>query len=701
MQFDVAVIGGGPAGVSAAMASAKQGMKTVLCTDRPVLGGNSSSEIRVWTRGATGAGNLFAEEMGTLGELKLKNLAVNKDGNVWGWDDVLLDAVLAQPELTLFLNLPITRVETDGDGKITAVSGEQMASGKAVDIQAKVYIDCTGDGEIAYRVGVPFRMGREGRDVFSEDMAGALSDHKVLGSSILWQTKRMPHPVPYTAPSYAMSLAEVETLIHQGGRILSADMQGSDCWWFELGGCLDTILDSQEIHFELRRVVMGIWNYIKNSGHFDADCLELEWIGSIPGKRESRRFIGMHTLVQDDIRRNAFADQAVAYGGWYMDAHPAKGIFSQKDSCVQIALSCYGIPLSCFFHPDYPNLFFAGRAASTSHLAFTSYRIMNTCALTGDACGIAASLCVREGRSAEQIWASSRHQLMEILAREDVVFQHEPQPGPLALATATASSEHAHEAEPSDQRLSLRGDVYVCVPASDEKAEIRLYARAACRVAYRVCTQALPSRLVAGDVLLEGSWDVTPGPQWVSVALPKGDGFSMIWLQDAPEAELCLGERLCGVCAGRRDDSALYAPCVRWPGVYQAAQVLSGPTRPYEGANGWMCAENTGWLRLTLPKAEPVDTLRLYFDADFSAELTSSRCATWSDFHRYHARQAMPGQLIKDYDLLLDGVLLESVRGNTRRMAVHAFPRQAVKEITVKILQTYGDRPVMYRVLAQ
>ena len=212
MKFDVAVIGAGPAGISAALSSARNGSRTVLCTDRPVLGGNSSSEIRVWTRGATGGGNLFSEEMGTFGRLKLRNLAENPDGNVLYWDEILLDSALNEKNLTLYLNLPITEIKTDNSHVITSVSGTQLSSGKRIEIEADRYIDATGDGEIAYLAGCPFMSGTESRYVFGESMAGESDTKDKLCSSLLWQTKLLDHPVPYTPPSYAYSLSEVENM---------------------------------------------------------------------------------------------------------------------------------------------------------------------------------------------------------------------------------------------------------------------------------------------------------------------------------------------------------------------------------------------------------------------------------------------------------------------------------------------------------
>lgn len=700
MFFDIAVIGAGPSGISAALTGARQGMRTVLCTDRPVLGGNSSSEIRVWTRGATGGGNLFAEEMGTLGELKLRNLALNPGGNVLLWDETLLDAVLAEPLLTLYLNLPITEVCVDSDGMIRSIAGWQLASGSRVELTAGMYIDCTGDGEIAYRAGVPYRMGREGRGVYGEDLAAPASDHELLGCSILWQTKRVGHPVPFSPPAYAYSLEQIEGMLRQGGRIVTADMQGSDCWWFEFGGCMNTVDRIQDIHLELRRIVLGLWHYIKNSGKFSADDLQLEWIGALPGKRESRRFEGLHTLTQTDIQQNRFAGRAVAYGGWFMDTHPAEGIFSQEDSCVQPAISCYGIPIDCFFHPGFPNLLFSGRAASVSHQVFTSYRIMNTCGLAGDACAMAASLCLREKRSLMQL-AREPARLVELLAREDVVFDVPPPPGLLADAQIAADSSHPHAAAPTASTLALEDDVCIVLPISSQRAAVYFHAQAPCRVGYQMDSHACPSRLLAGTPLARGEWQLHGGLNRVEVSVPETDGFCVLRLTNQPDASLCLGEWLCGVYAGTASEPSGHAPAVEWAGGYDPGAVLSGFTRPYRGSNGWMARASHAVLHIRLAQPARAEQVRLYFDPDFCAELTSSRCATWDRSHHYCARSGMPPQLVRSYRLYADGELIAQSDCNTRRMAVHAFSPRMIDRLRLEILDTYGGCAALYRIVLQ
>lgn len=700
MKFDVAVIGAGPAGISAALSSARNGSRTVLCTDRPVLGGNSSSEIRVWTRGATGGGNLFSEEMGTFGRLKLRNLAENPDGNVLYWDEILLDSALNEKNLTLYLNLPITEIKTDNSHVITSVSGTQLSSGKRIEIEADRYIDATGDGEIAFLAGCPFMSGTESRYVFGESMAGESDTKDKLCSSLLWQTKLLDHPVPYTPPSYAYSLSEVENMIEKGGRIVTAGMQGSDCWWFEYGGLMDTIGDSQEISFELRRIVFGIWNYIKNSGKFDADNLTLEWVGSIPGKRESRRFRGEHILTQDEITENRCLPDAVAYGGWFLDAHPADGIFSSDENCIQVPVNCYGIPLGCFYNREYPNLFFTGRAAGTSHVAFTSYRIMNTCALAGDACGIAASECCKRRITAEELETLHKDEFLDKLAREDIIFNR-PLHDLLEDCTVEADSQHKHVSILSGGSLALKDDIYMCVPVSGEEIEFAINSSAAQTIRCSVSTFDQPSRLTSGQDQRENSFEVEKGLNLIRFQLQKGKAFSVIHFDAVDNASLCLGESLIGVSAGIAGEPEVFHPYVRWHGSYSADNVLHGYARPYKGANAWMSEHRQGSLTIHLPEEKHISVVRLYLDPDFSTELTSSHCAVWGPNHHFYARTGMPGHLLKDFTLSIDGKTTARITDNKERMSVIPVNADVRKSIELRIDDTYGENAVVYRILAE
>jgi hypothetical protein len=424
-QYDVVVVGGGLAGVCAALACARLGTRTALVQDRPVLGGNSSSEVRVYP-GAVGAGrqNPWAEETGIINELTSED-AVRNHGFVNSiWDLVLYDAVVKEPHLELFLNTPILDARTDSGGRIAAAIGRQLGSERELALEARFFVDASGDGLLAAKAGAPFRIGREGRAEFSESLAPQNPDHATLPSTISFASRDVGHPVRFDPPEWAERYASPEDLKDRPhGRF------DHGYWWIEIGGWrYHTISDNEEIRHQLLRHVLGIWDHIKNAADHGAANHVLEWIGAIPGKRESRRFEGPLMLTENDLRsREPFPD-AVAYGGWFLDEHAVGGLLAKgqpignrdgdPDWLEKYGLRPYGIPLRALYSRAVSNLFFAGRNISASHMAFSSARVMKTCAVVGQAVGTAADLCVRAGVDPAALDAAQVARIQQSLLRQ-------------------------------------------------------------------------------------------------------------------------------------------------------------------------------------------------------------------------------------------------------------------------------------------
>jgi hypothetical protein len=369
---DVTVIGGGLSGVCAAIAAARLGRRVALVQNRPVLGGNSSSEIRVWVCSATAHGTQrYARETGIMGELFVENQYVNQEGNPYLWDLVVLEAVRREPNIDLYLNTDVHHLAMADAGTIASVTGWQMGSERELTFTSPVFLDCTGDGLIGYLAGAEYRVGREARAEHGESLAPEVADANVLGSTILFYTKDAGRPVPFVAPSFAIDIAR--TSIPEKRIIRSGD-NGCAYWWIEWGGELDTIHDNETIRNELWGVIYGIWDYIKNSGKFpDADTMTLEWVGSIPGKRESRRLMGDHVLTQHDVLDQVRFEDTVAFGGWSIDIHPPQGVYAyQTASSHTFADGVYEIPYRSLYSRNVDNLLFAGRNLSATHVAFAS-----------------------------------------------------------------------------------------------------------------------------------------------------------------------------------------------------------------------------------------------------------------------------------------------------------------------------------------
>ena len=467
---DVVVIGGGLAGVSAAVAAARLGATVSLVTNRPVLGGNSSSEVRVWVVGATAHGTQkFARETGIMGELFLENQYRNAEGNPYYWDQVVLDLVRAEPGVTLHLNTDVRTLAMSEDGRrIRSVTGWTMGSEIETVFEAPVFLDCTGDGLIGHLAGAEYRIGREARDEFGEEWAPETADGELLGSSIFFYTKDTGRPSRYVAPSVAKDITKTPIVRN---RIIRTGDNGCDYWWIEWGGELDTVTDNETIRDELWGVVFGIWDHIKNSGEFDAETLSLEWVGSVPGKREYRRFVGDHTLTQNDILDQVDFPDAVAFGGWSIDLHPVEGVYADRAGAQQrYSAGTYGIPFRSLYARDLDNLLFAGRDISASHVAFGSTRVMATCSTQGQAAGTAAALAARHGLTPRELGSERLDLLQSTLLREDatLIGVRADDPSDLVTSARLSASSTLERIDtrdlPAAGTLALDRDVAVVIP---------------------------------------------------------------------------------------------------------------------------------------------------------------------------------------------------------------------------------------------
>lgn len=395
LNTELAVIGGGVAGACAAITAARQGLKVVLIQDRPVLGGNASSEVRLWMLGATshmGNNNRWAREGGVVDEIMVENTYRNPEGNPLIFDTVLLDKVIAEPNITLLLNTAVYYVEKSSTDVISSVRCFCSQNSIEYIVQAPLFCDASGDGIVGFLSGAAFRMGAESKDEFGELFAPSKEYGELLGHSLYFYSKDVGKPVKFVAPSYA--LQDITTIPRF--KNFNTKEYGCKLWWLEYGGRLDTVHDTEKIKWELWKIAYGAWNYIKNSGKFpEAENLTLEWVGTIPGKRESRRFEGDYIIKQQDVIEQRLHSDAVAFGGWSIDLHPADGVFSEKPGCNQWhSKGVYQIPYRSLYSRNIKNLFLAGRVISATHVAFGSTRVMATAAHAAQAVGLAAKLCL-------------------------------------------------------------------------------------------------------------------------------------------------------------------------------------------------------------------------------------------------------------------------------------------------------------------
>jgi len=398
-ESDLTIIGGGMAGTCCALTAARAGIKVTLVQDRPVLGGNGSSEVRLWILGATSHmsnNNRWAREGGVIDEILVENTHRNPEGNPIIFDTILLEKVLSEKNITLLLNTAVFELKKKDRDRIESVKAFCSQNSTIFELKSPLFCDASGDGIVGFMSGAAFRMGAESNDEFGEKFAPTIAYGELLGHSLYFYSKDTGKPVEFTAPSYAISEEEVEQIARF--RKFGLGDQGCHFWWIEYGGRLDTVHKTEEIKWKLWSVVYGIWNYFKNSGKFpEAKSMTLEWVGYIPGKRESRRYEGDYILRQQDVVEQNEHFDAVSYGGWALDLHPADGVYAKQPGCDQWhSKGVYQIPFRCMYSRNVKNLFLAGRIISATHVAFGSTRVMATCSHNAQAVGMAAALCTEK-----------------------------------------------------------------------------------------------------------------------------------------------------------------------------------------------------------------------------------------------------------------------------------------------------------------
>ena len=722
--YDVVVAGGGMSGVGAAITAARHGASVALIQDRPVLGGNGSKEIRVWLQGASGGGNaIYFRETGLMEEILLENQFRNPEGNAELWDTVLLEKVLMQKGLDLYLNTSVLEVQTVG-GKpgaaIQNLTALTLHSERLTTFEAAYFIDCTGDGTVGYLAGAPYMTGREAKSDFNESMAPAERQTCTLGGSILFLAKDVGHAVKFVPPAFAHKFTKKD---FRSGRnpVHEFDHVKGGFWWVEWGGELNTIHDNEAIKFELMKIAYGIFDYLKN----DPEVREkyknftLEWVGTIPGKRESRRFIGDHIMTEQDIvSRRDFPD-AIAFGGWNLDDHAPKGFFDDHAPAsmhTQIP-GLYNIPLRSLYSNTIPNLLFAGRNVSCTHIALTSVRVMLTCAQMGEAAGATAAFCAQKKLTPRDVATGPAiAHVRERLLQDDHYVVGARSDNPLDLArrngvTVSASSQLKRASmETGDALVPLDTDRMVLFPADNgalPHVDVLLTASADTVVGWQLHRGDDRGGTIPAETLAEGSVAIPAGgTQWVRVpvaAKVEATGWLMLELKTNPAlAWHESAERLVGLksyFAGKQNHdrqtnahSRFYVNrrrqlCIRLPEnekTYAANNAVNGLARPFNAPNLWISQrtdfKQPEWLEVALERPETVRAIQFLFDSDLDRHLTNTWVTT---------PYAIEPDLIKDYDVEVkqNGSWKKVAEGrdNHHRRCRHVLP-EAVKADAVRIV---------------
>lgn len=388
-ETDLCVVGGGLSGLCCAIGASRSGIKTVLVHDRAVLGGNASEEVRMWICGAHGRD---MRETGIIEELVLENFYQNTGLKYPIWSSVLYEKAMAEPNLTLLLNTVCFDAVTEKSA-IKSIRAYQSNAETFHEISAKYFADCSGDSILAPLSGAAYMYGREAKSDYNETIPPDTADKKTMGMSCLFQIRETDHKTTFTPPKWAYSYPTDADLPYK-----DHDRE-NNFWWIELGGDMDAIHDTDKCRDELLKICYGIWDHMKNHGDHGVDNFELEWIGFLPGKRESRRYKGKHVITQNDVEAGGKFPDIIAYAGWTMDDHFPEGFHYNKGhpTIYHPAPSPWGIPLRSLISENIENLVFAGRNISVTHAALSSSRVMATCAILGEALGRAVALAIQSG----------------------------------------------------------------------------------------------------------------------------------------------------------------------------------------------------------------------------------------------------------------------------------------------------------------
>jgi hypothetical protein len=461
-DYELVICGGGLAGVCAAIASARLGVKTCLIQDRPVFGGNSSSEIRVTPHGAAQFHG-YARETGIISELLIEERARNHEKifeNGWTnsiWDIVLYDMVMQTPNLSFHLNTSIIAVIKENQQNIKSVIGRVLNSETEIKFNGSIFLDCTGDSIVAALAECEWKIGSEAKYEYNEYHAPIHASSDVMGSSLLFRARDIGFPIPFYPPEWATKYEDPNFFYNQGR--IPYDIRGG-FWWIEIGIPWDTITQNEDIRFELTKHVLGVWDWIKNKDPKTKELASnfgLDWIGQVPGKRESRRVMGRYLMTENDIRNKTIFGDEIAFGGWFLDIHTPGGLLAKSSepcsaenykeiSEYASASYCgpYGIPLRILLSKDINNLMMAGRNISVTHAALGSLRVMGTTSLMGQAAGTAAAFILNKNETLDKYSNQTIQDIQQQLLRDGCFLlnkKNEDSSDLAQSASITASSE--------------------------------------------------------------------------------------------------------------------------------------------------------------------------------------------------------------------------------------------------------------------
>ena len=713
-DFDVVVVGGGPAGGPAAIAAARMGMKTALIHDRPVLAGNGSDELGVPFNGAASQ-HPNSRETGIIEELgRIK--AFNDHPR---FSEAYRIVCEEEEDLTVFLNTRVIDVEMTSPTRIGKALAIDTLRGGLTTCGGRLFIDCTGDGWVGVFAGADLRFGREARGEFGEDLAPEKPDDITMSGCLMsqccgYRASDTGQPVAYDPPGWAPKFTNPETF---GRRIKSV---GSGNWWMEHPGAIDDMGNGERARDELIRITYGYWDYVKNYSprREEATNYALDVVPVQVGRREGCRLVGDSMLNQNDTLSGRVFPDRIAYGGWPLDIHHPEGIYSGPDGPFDYNahVPIYTIPYRCLYSRNIENLFMAGRNMSVTHVALGTVRVESTLATCGQAAGTAAAMCLQRGLTPRQLGEQAIGDLQQQLLKDDQSIPEirNTDPADLALrAEATASSEMTYspfgrdKVEPDD-KFELTTSRCMSLPTPEEGRIDSVFALLSSDLDEPVSlTMGLRGGESGDDFslpedLATATAQVPAGKRsWVKFDFKKevASPFVWVWLPRHPGLHWVLmshAPRGCHRAYGMKPGGgvqtakanqfmAVYtAPVTGDRDEHPARFVNNGANRPTGDAmNMW--ASDPGkplpqWIELTWDQPVTFDSVYLTFDTDLN--------------ERWHKLARVP-QCARDYEIIVqvDGrwQVVATGKDNFQRRQIHRFDPVTANRLRVNVDATNGD----------
>jgi hypothetical protein len=721
-DFDLIVVGGGIAGTSAAIAAARNGMRVALVHNRSMLGGNSSSEVKLFPEDNSGHAPWIKEggiheEFHT--EERVRNHYPYREGTMnCHWDLVLYEKVLMEKNLRLFLNSNAFAVTMKDPSRIGSVQALQVGTEKLFDLSAPLFVDASGDGVLAHLAGADYRWGREARSEYNEPLAPETADEKVMGNTLFFRAVDTGRPIPFKNPDWAATFETEEDLTSRGHSYIEGGY-----WWIEVGAPFHPITDNEEIRSEGLRQLLGVWDHIKNKGDHGAENYGLEFVGFWPYKRECRRILGDFVLTQDHVQDPKPLFDSVAYGCWGIDIHVQGGILNRKvepypppgrdGNWESYGSGIYGIPLRSLYSRNIENLMMAGRPISGSYVAFASSRVLSTGSIVGQAVGTAAAVCKKRNLPPKAVAKDHAFEVQQTILRQDghILGVANEDPNDLARsATVTASSESKLEfPDPDSSRELVMPHAQLFPVSLDRIEEVQLFlwselkSDTEIRIGLRPAPSVWDFRSTLDIAEARGavpankeSWvkflfnvevdserlyyvytEKVPGIRWKAFS-HQAETPSVVPVGTTPA-------NLPGATRWRTLNQG-HALCLRvlpesMP--YSPKNIIKGTNRPDAWTNAWISDPAQGlpaWFQLSWDTPQTFNTFQMTFDTNALRRETAA-LFRYPDCVKDYTIEAKVGESWKE---------IAKVTDNYVRRRVHRFDRISADAVRVNILATNG-----------